>query len=141
MHVHACRACSMTGHSKDPRSPIALGVRTHSGWAAYVVLGGKISEPNIVSRGLMRLCDSNVDGAKQPYHHAEPMPFQSAEAFIARCKVSSRIMADEVLREIVANYGALKGCCILTASGRPLPALRDILASHALIHAAEGVFY
>ena len=131
----------MTEHSKDRRASGALGVRTHSGWAAYVVLGGKTSEPNILSRGLMQLCDSKLEGAKQPYHHAEMMPFKSAEAFIARCRVSSGEMADEAFRQIITNHGTLRGCCILTASGRPLPALQSILASHALIHAAEGAFY
>ena len=30
---------------------------------------------------------------------------------------------------------------LLLASGRPLPALEKILASHALVHAAEGEIY
>jgi len=30
---------------------------------------------------------------------------------------------------------------VLLASGRPLPSLSEILASHALIHTAEGEFY
>jgi hypothetical protein len=30
---------------------------------------------------------------------------------------------------------------VLAASGRPLPGLKDILASHSYIHAAEGEFY
>src|SRR5215469_10211009 len=107
MREHACRACSMIERSRDHRVSVALGVRTHSGWAAYVVLGGKISEPNILSRGLMQLCDSKVEGAKQPYHHAEPMPLKSAEAFIAQCRLKSRTMADEAIQEIVGNHGAL----------------------------------
>jgi hypothetical protein len=37
--------------------------------------------------------------------------------------------------------GALKACCILTGPERPLPSLRAILASHALMHAAEREFY
>src|SRR5262249_7333017 len=36
---------------------------------------------------------------------------------------------------------ALRACCILTASGRALPGLEQVLASHALIHSAEGEFY
>jgi hypothetical protein len=35
----------------------------------------------------------------------------------------------------------LTGCGILTASGRALPDLESVLASHALIHTAEGEFY
>ena len=33
------------------------------------------------------------------------------------------------------------GCGILQASGRPLPALAATLASHTLIHTAEGEFF
>jgi hypothetical protein len=32
-------------------------------------------------------------------------------------------------------------CGIVSGSGRKLPPLKDILSSHALIHAAEGEFY
>jgi hypothetical protein len=120
---------------------VALGARTHSGWAAYVVLSGETSAPRILFRGVMQLCDPKIQGSKQPFHHAEPMPFKEAEAFIQKCKKSSQSLADQALDEIAAAHGVLKGCCILTASGRPLPDLRAILASHALIHSAEGEFY
>ena len=33
------------------------------------------------------------------------------------------------------------GCALLFASGRALPSLQKILASHALIHTAEGEFF
>jgi hypothetical protein len=35
----------------------------------------------------------------------------------------------------------VQGACVLRASGRPLPELAGILASHALIHTAEGELY
>jgi hypothetical protein len=35
----------------------------------------------------------------------------------------------------------LVGSALLLASGRPLPPLSKILASHSLIHAAEGEFF
>ena len=63
----------MTGISKDPKR--ALGVRTHSGWAAYVVLEGSAKAPDIAARGRMLLCDWH----KQPFHEAETMPFARAE--------------------------------------------------------------
>jgi len=133
----------MIGRSKDLEGArrAALGVRTHSGWAAYVVLDGAPSEPSILFRGLMQLCDAKIEGSKQPFHHAEPMSFEAAETFLGRCRTSSRSLAGSAIGEIVRVHGGLKACCILTASGRPLPPLRAILASHALIHAAEGEFY
>jgi hypothetical protein len=92
----------------------------------------------ILARRRVQLCDPKIEGSKQPFHHAEPMPFAKAQAFIARCMASS----DALARAAVAAFDAkIAGVCILTASGRPLPDLRGILASHAAIHAAEGEFY
>jgi len=113
----------------------ALGLRAHSGWAAYVVLRGDARAPQIVARGRVTLCESAV--TKMLYHAAEPMTFARAEKFIADCRRASAKLADKALKEI----GVVSSCCILTASGRTLPDLKSILASHALIHAAEGEFY
>jgi len=139
------------------RGSVSLGVRTHSahgsdegGWAAYVVLGGDKSEPSVLFRGRMQLRDSKVEGSNQPFHrvgatfpfhHTEPMDFKSGEAFIKRCRKSSQVIAGRALEEIISTYGALKTCCILTGPERPLPSLREILASHGLMHAAEREFY
>lgn len=108
-------------------------MRAHSGWAAYVVLGGEPLE--IIARGRMTLC-AGAD-TKMLYHAAEAMPLARAETFVAECRKASAKLADEALQAI----GPVAGCCILTASGRPLPDLKGILASHAAIHAAEGTFY
>jgi hypothetical protein len=89
----------------------------------------------------MQLCDPAIEGSKQPFHHAEPMSFVAAEKFISRCKTSSQTLADRAFAEIISANGNLSGCCVLTASGRVLPGLREILGSHALIHAADGEFY
>jgi hypothetical protein len=89
----------------------------------------------------MVLCDHANFGSKQLYHHAEQMPFAQAEKYIRNCHAATRNLADQALRKIVHEQGLLGGCCVLTASGRPLPDLKSILASHSLIHAAEGVFY
>ena len=146
----------MTGRSKDP-SAVSLGVRTHSahgreegGWATYVVLCGPISDPSILVRGRMQLCDPKIEGSNQPFHragatfpfhHAEPMDFKSGEAFIKQCRTSSQDLAGVALEEIISTHGALKACCVLTGPGRTLPPLRAILASHALMHAAERDFF
>ena len=129
----------MTGRSRRPEF-LTLGVRSHSGWAAYVALAGDPRKPEIVARGRMTLCDAAIKGSKQPFHEAEPMSFAQAEKFIARCATSSRRLASAAIDE-VHRRTPVKGCCILTASGRPLPRLEDILASHTLIHSAEGEFY
>jgi len=89
----------------------------------------------------MELCDASIKGSKQPFHEAEPMKFAAAERYISTCQSATGTLAQNAFRTLVAKHGLLKACCVLTASGRPLPGLREILASHALIHAAEGEFY
>ena len=128
----------MTGRSKVPDA--ALGVRSHSGWAAYVLLSGNPQAPDIRARGRMQLCDQAIQGSKQPFHQAESMPFPLAEKFIARCTSSTARLADKSLAGI-AVQAHITACCVLTASGRALPDLKGILASHSAIHAAEGKFY
>ncbi len=137
----------MTGHSNEPGA-IAVGVRTHSahgeeegGWAAYVVLGGPVSEPIILSRGRMQLCDRAIEGSEQPFHHAALMDLRAGEAHVERCRASSEGLAEQALEEIIATHGALESCRVLTGPARALPPLTAILAKHALQHAAEREFY
>jgi hypothetical protein len=73
------------------------------------------------------------------------MSFASAQKLIGRCARSTARLASRefggVLEELGRKGHRLVGCGLLRASGRPLPDLRGILASHALIHAAEGEFF
>lgn len=88
----------MTAPSKAPKSA-TLGVRAHSGWAAFCVLAGNPQAPDILARGRMQLCDRDIEGSKQPFHHAEMMPFARAEKFIARCTASSAELAAKASRK------------------------------------------
>ena len=118
----------------------ALGVRSHSGWAAYCILAGDPTEPDLLARGRMALNDPSIAGSKQPFHTAEPMDFAAARTFIARCRRATERLARAAV-EALARERPLGACCVLTSAGRELPDLKAILASHALIHAAEGAFY
>jgi len=129
----------MTGRTSRPDAA-ALGVRAHSGLAAYLVLSGDSMHPDIDARARMTLCDPAIKGSKQPFHEAEPMTFAKAEQFITRCAASTAALAEKALADIQRN-SPVSACCVLTASGKPLPDLKGILASHTLIHAAEGEFY
>lgn len=123
----------------------ALGFRAHSGWAWAILLAGSEEAIEILDRRRIELCDPRIPGSKQPFHEAEPMAFPKAEAHIARCATSTDALAKGALNDLLAvarrMNAKLIGACVLTASGRPLPDLRAILASHSLIHAAEGEFY
>src|SRR5260370_41264226 len=81
----------------------------------------------------------------QPYHAAEPMKLKDAETYIQRSIDQARLLAQRALHaaidELRKSGHEVAGCGILLASGRPAPALAAILASHALIHTAEGELF
>ncbi len=129
---------------KDSRQrQVALGFRSHSGWAAMVAVGGPASAPEVIDRRRIEIADPCIRGSVQPYHAAEGLPLEQAEHFVARCSQATRVLARRALREVMEEMKGydLVGACILQSSGRPVPALAAILASHALIHTAEGEFY
>ncbi len=130
---------------KRPLPLAALGCRSHSGWAALVALAGTPDSPQVIDRRRIEICDASIRGSKQPYHAAEPMQFSDAEAFLKRCAKSTSRMATDALRAAIDDLRILgykaASFGITLSSGRTLPALQAILASHALIHTAEGEFY
>jgi len=130
---------------KDILPRAALGFRAHSGWAAVVVVSGTAAAPVILDRRRIEIAEPKVRGSKQPFHAAEPLPFKDAEQLIRRCTKSTNGLAERAVRGVVDDAQGkgyrVAGCGMLTASGRPLPDLAAILASHALIHAAEGEMF
>ena len=125
--------------------PAALGFRAHSGWAAAVAITGSPRSPEVVDRCRIELLDRSIPGAAQPYHEAAELDLKQAEKLIERCIVSSRRLAVQGLHNFIANLRT-KGyepaaCGILLASGRPLGTLESVLASHAMIHTAEGELF
>jgi len=123
----------------------ALGVRTHSGWAVVVVVEGPSNAPAVVDRRRIEIADTGIAGSTQPYHAAAELDPGKADGFVQGCADSTRLLAERAVRAII---GELRGkgykVCgggILLGSGRPLPGLATILASHALIHTAEGELF
>jgi hypothetical protein len=117
-----------------------LGLRTHSGWAALVAVGGSAPAPAVVDRRRIEMADD--PRARQPYHAAEDLPPVRAAALLARFAHRARERAvaglGDALGDLRAKGYEVVGALVLTASGRPLPALESVLASHALIHTADG---
>ena len=122
--------------------PAALGFRAHSGWAALIAVAGSPASPSILLRQRVALADPGTSGSKQPYHAAEGRKLAIAEKIIGRCaRRLARQAVRRVIRELEAEGHRVVGCGLLLASGRPLPRLESILASHALIHAADGELF
>jgi hypothetical protein len=126
-------------------STAALGLRAHSGWAALVAIAGPLDSPSVIDRRIIQLCNPKTRGSKQPYHAAEPLAFQDAEKLISRCIAETRQLAHQALcsaiHDLQQTGHRIAACGILLSSGRTLPTLDRILASHALIHAAEGEMF
>ena len=124
---------------------IALGFRVHSGWAAMVAVAGTIDAPAVVDRRRIVIADPNLPYSKQPYHAAAGLPIAKAEALLREATESSRKLAvlsiSSVVRSLESQGHELAGCAILRGSGKPLPDIEGILASHALIHTAEGEIF
>lgn len=121
---------------------VALGFRTHLGWAAMVALGGKPSDPRVIARRRLVLADPAVPESLDPYHaargldpvEAEGVVHQGSEAALAVTRHAVRAAVDELR----ADGCQVVASCVLMAGGRMPPTLDRILASHAMVHVAEG---
>jgi hypothetical protein len=123
----------------------AVGFRVHSGWAAVVAVCVEKGAPVVLARQRVYLVETFTYGFRQPYHTAEKMLLGQAREFIARMQAEARRLAYRAVRELASRaqeQGAkLTRCGLLLASGRALPELEKILASHALIHTADGELF
>jgi hypothetical protein len=132
----------MTTRSNAAGREAALGFRAHSGWAALVAVAGPAAEPTAVLRRRVELVRGSP---RQPFHAAEGLAFAAAEDLVRRATDEATGLAEQAVRDAVADLRAAerqpRAAGLLLAAGRPLPGLREILASHALIHAAEGELF
>jgi len=127
------------------RTHVSIGLRAHSGWSALVVVAESDGFIRVLDRSRIELADHSVPGFPQPFHAAEPLPLVQAHDLVERCIETSRRMAERALRAAADDLRRRKyevsACGILARSDRPLPPLDRILASHAMIHAAEGEMF
>jgi len=119
---------------------VALGLRVHSGWAALVAVAGPAEEPAVVDRRRIALAGAGIP--RQPYHAAEDLALEKARDRLRLWVSGSRRLAVQAFRDVIGELRKdgheVVGCGLLLASGRPLPPLTAVLASHALIHTADG---
>lgn len=123
----------------------ALGFRAHSGWTAVVALSVSKGAPRVLARQRLQLVETFIYKFRQPYHTGERMPLEKAREFISRVEAEARSLAYRAIRELQQTLQEqgyrLTRCGLVLASGRPLPELSHILASHALIHTADGELF
>jgi hypothetical protein len=121
----------------------AIGVQMHSGWGVLVAVSEDPVE--ILARQRFVTADPEMQGAIQPYHFATGLKSPDQEKHLAQCAAASSRLAAAAIAEVVKELSGrdyrVAGAAVLSASGRPLPALALILAAHPLIHTAEGEFF
>jgi hypothetical protein len=123
----------------------ALGFRAHSGWTALVALSVNKGAPCVLARERLHLVENFTYKFRQPYHTGERLPLDEARIFIALVEKQAKSLAYRAIRRLqksLLEQGYRLTCCgLVLASGRPLPGLPQILASHALIHTADGELF
>jgi hypothetical protein len=125
--------------------PAALGFRVHSGWTALIAVALEKNQPIILVRQRPHLVATFSYTFRQPYHTAEKMTLGEAKTFLDQQRDEARVLALSALRSAqteAAHQGyEITRAALLLASGRPLPELPKILASHSIIHTADGEFF
>ena len=122
-----------------------VGFRVHSGWSAVVAVCLEKGKPVVLHRQRLQLVETFTYRFRQPYHTGEKLALAEAREFIAGVREKGRDLGYRAIRDLQAELAErgyqLKRGALLLASGRPLPELEKILASHALIHTADGELF
>lgn len=125
-----------------PKTIAALGCAPHSGWAAVIGVCEVDGHLRVLVRERIALADPNDPEAKQPYHAVERLPIAEAAARLTAFETTAELMARQAIQRIVDQFseGGHRGIGLgmLESAGRKGSALAGILASHALIHTADG---
>jgi hypothetical protein len=127
------------------RSAGALGCRTHTGWAALVVIAGGLEQPEVIARTRAELSDPSGQVQKNVYQASRALkPADAAARIAAAERMAARQAAAELERTVrdTRHRGIVVQRCAVVTGAFPREArLESILASHALCHAAEGRLY
>jgi hypothetical protein len=105
-------------------------------------MGGADGHPRVLVRERVEMMDAHAPQSKQPYHAVEGLPIEKAAKRLADYQATAVTMAHEGIQRIVDELGRggqkVIGVGILESAGRKGSSLAATLASHALIHAADG---
>jgi len=103
------------------------------------------TEPIVLARRRLQVVRTFSYRFRQPYHTAEKMEPAEAAAFVRSVETEARELAFAGIRSLQKELEqvevSLCGGALLLAAGRKLPEFQKILASHALIHTADGELF
>jgi hypothetical protein len=128
--------------------PVVLGFRVHSGWTAVVAIALERDQPLVLLRGRPHLVRQFSYTFRQPYHSAarlsETQDLRAASDFVGRVRIEAEQLAGQSIRAVRNSLPCdyrISACAVLEAAARQLPALENILASHPLVHTADGQLF
>jgi hypothetical protein len=121
----------------------ALGFRPHTGWACAVVLGGAVRSPVVLLRRRVELSDPGLPW--QPYHAAAQLRPDAAADLVGQACAAAADAAhsavDALAAEVRAGGHELSGVGVPVGRTAVPDSLATVLASHPLMHAAEGELF
>ena len=120
---------------------IGAGFAIHTGWAAAVLVGGDARKPLVIDRRRVTLCPEALP--RQVSHAVQDVPPAKAALLVREVHEAVGGRTDEVIAEladIARDHGPLVAVGV-TGFPRDVPTLDKVLASHALLHLAEGELY
>jgi hypothetical protein len=122
---------------------LALGFKPHTGWAIAVLVAGDARSPRVLARERIELIPDELE--RFAYHQAQAaeMSVDVAARSIAEIEDGVDIATTAAVKELAsaaAAHGTLVAAGIV---GHPaeVPPLDKVLASHTLLHTAEGELY
>jgi hypothetical protein len=122
-----------------PGTAIGLGWRVHSWWAVVVAVSGPAASPVIVHRERVTLLDD--ESVREPYHVAAGLYLDEVPAFVESVEKKAAAAAVEAIQGFVSSLGPVAAVGVVGGNRRIPTELPRILASHALLHAAERALY
>src|SRR5262245_56412316 len=117
---------------------VALGIKPHTGWAIVVAVD---DTGGILARRRMTMVDD--DELRFAWHSSQRLERSPKSALAHERKVAklAKAAADDELAGVVREAGGTVEVAAIVGEPRDLPSAARILASHALLHGAEGELF
>jgi hypothetical protein len=138
----------LPGHENAGSAPTlsrrlaVIGLRTKTGRAIAIVLGGPVAAPQGIYRAELKMASPQVPATYQPYHEVMELPWDQAEEAVRDAVVAIEAAASDALAGLVRDVRdkgfKVAGVAIV---GAPARRLESIGNPHIRAHAAEGVVY
>lgn len=125
---------------------VAFGLKAHSGWTCFVVLGDLAGDYHVLDRRRIELVEEGTASwAAQPYHAAKGLELSKAEDSVNRgIDAAHRVAIKQMQAEVKRSRELLHdivGCGVLVPEPMPNWSTDEILAVHFRMHKAEGVLF